>query len=459
MNTNIQSSLTNQQIGLLESSKFCLKAELSREGLKKVIQKNPKIADLLSPKLTKYIKFTPTVKQQAFLLLDCEEAFFGGAAGPGKSTGLLMSALQYVDIPGYDALLIRDTYANLTKPNGLIHLAHSWLQDADAEWKDGKYYKFPSGATLNFGYLSAPLDHFNYQGPSYNFIGIDEIVGIRENQALYLFSRLRRKKGFSVPSRFRCASNPPAREQVARGAWVKSRYVDSTTRLPHIVFISAKLGDNPHLDAEEYRSLSLSKLDVVTRQQLEEGDWEIQSAGEMFSGEKFLIVKTFDRNEIVSSVRYWDKAGTQDGGAFTAGVLMHRLSDGSFIIDHVVTGQWSAFKREKKIKQTAKIDGLDVDIWIEQEPGSGGKESAENTVRNLAGWNIYVDKVATAKEKRAEPYSIQVEAGNVKILKGEWNFTFLREHECFPAGKYKDQVDAAGGAFNKLANGGEIFIS
>ena len=138
---------------------------------------------------------------------------------------------------------------------------------------------------------------------------------------------------------------------------------------------------------------------------------------------------------------------------------MHELEDGTFVVSDVITGQWSAPKREKIIKQVAEIDGLSVDIWIEQEPGSGGKESAENTVRNLAGFRIYVDKVSEAKEKRAEPYSIQVAGRNVKLLRGPWNSPFIREHVVFPAGAYKDQVDAAGGAFNKLAGATDVFIA
>jgi phage terminase large subunit-like protein len=48
-------------------------------------------------------------------------------------------------------------------------------------------------------------------------------------------------------------------------------------------------------------------------------------------------------------------------------------------------------------------------------------------------------------------HAAQVQAGNVLLLAGEWNRAFLDEHETFPAGKFKDQVDAASGAFNKLA--------
>ena len=38
---------------------------------------------VLTPKMTKYIPHTPTPKQAAFMLLDCKEAFYGGAAGGG----------------------------------------------------------------------------------------------------------------------------------------------------------------------------------------------------------------------------------------------------------------------------------------------------------------------------------------------------------------------------------------
>ena len=179
--------------GLPEYLASFSEADLSQKGLLNVVRENPQIKELLTPKLNKYIAYVPTIKQQAFLCLDCEEAFFGGAVGGAKTVGLLMAALQYVDIPGYNALLLRDTFANLNKPEQLIPLAHEWLQNTDAQWKDGNHYLFPSGSTLSFGYLSSPLDHFNYQGPAYQFIGIDEVVQIRENQALFMFSRLRRK--------------------------------------------------------------------------------------------------------------------------------------------------------------------------------------------------------------------------------------------------------------------------
>lgn len=183
--------------------------------------------------------------------------------------------------------------------------------------------------------------------------------------------------------------------------------------------------------------------------------------GGMFKTEGFKIIPDFDRSLVTRSVRYWDKAGTEGGGAYSAGVIMHKLQDGRQVIEDVQRGQWSSLVREIMIKQTAGVDQKmypRVTIWIEQEPGSGGKESAENTVRRLAGFSVRVDRVTMSKEERAgvndpvkaRSYSAQVEAGNVLLVAADWNKGFIDEHGKFPTGKYKDQVDAASGAFNKL---------
>lgn len=153
-------------------------------------------------------------------------------------------------------------------------------------------------------------------------------------------------------------------------------------------------------------------------------------------------------------VRYWDKAGTAGGtGAQTAGVLMCRVGKGPFYVEDVITGRWSSSEREQVIKQTAELDarrGL-VDTWVEQEPGSGGKESAENTILNLAGYTVHAERVTGDKAVRAEPFAAQASVGNVKLVQGDWNEGFLAQAETFPTGRLKDIMDAASGALNKLA--------
>lgn len=150
-------------------------------------------------------------------------------------------------------------------------------------------------------------------------------------------------------------------------------------------------------------------------------------------------------------VRYWDKAGSQDTGDYSAGVLLACDGDGVYYVEHVVRGQWSALARERIIRQTAQSDGVGVPVWVEQEPGSGGKESAEATIRALAGWMVYADRVTGDKYTRAQPFAAQTQARNVKLVRGAWNAAYLDELTVFPNGRNDDQVDASSGAFGKLA--------
>lgn len=161
----------------------------------------------------------------------------------------------------------------------------------------------------------------------------------------------------------------------------------------------------------------------------------------------------------VKCVRSWDKAGTADGGAYTAGVKMWELTSGRFLIEHVKRGQWDYVDREPIIKQTAIIDDMDdnqVEVVIEQEGGSGGKESADATVKNLAGHAVYKDIPKGKKELRADPFATQVKYGNVLMMNGDWNQEYLDELRLFPFGTYKDQVDASSQAFARLTGMKEV---
>jgi predicted phage terminase large subunit-like protein len=186
----------------------------------------------------------------------------------------------------------------------------------------------------------------------------------------------------------------------------------------------------------------------------------IVQGGGIFPLDRIRYTKALpDLKQIKKSVRYWDKAGTADGGAFTAGVLMHSLTEGGWLISDVVRGQWSAWDRERIIKATAQRDAeifgqTGIHIWTEQEPGSGGLESAQRTIANLAGFSAFKDKVTGSKEVRADPYAAQWQGGNITLLSRPqgWNDAFVDEHEAWPTSKYKDQVDAAAGAFAQLVN-------
>ena len=223
--------------------------------------------------------------------------------------------------------------------------------------------------------------------------------------------------------------------------------------------------DEPHREKGQALFPALKPLDFLMSRKaaLTQASWEalyqqnpiIVGGGEL-PIDKLKTILFWDRSKVVASVRYWDKAASEDlVGAFTAGCLMHKLHDGRIIIEHMERGRWSVLDREVRIKKLTENDSIsykNYQVWVEQEPGSGGRESAEHTIRNLAGYRVYPDKVTGSKKVRAEPFAAQVQNGNVSLVAGHWVQNFVDECEAWPNAKFKDQVDAAAGAFNKLVS-------
>jgi hypothetical protein len=260
------------------------------------------------PRWSQYIPHIPTAKQSVFLSLPNKEAFYGGAAGGGKSDALLMAALQYVDVPHYSAVLFRRKISDANKANAILDRAHRWLRQFEKEgviFKNNSYW-FPSGARIAFGYLDNEMDKFDHQSAEYQFIGFDELTQFPETWYTYLFSRLRHArcpehpKGTAadpnckscqeyhqlsnVPLRMRAASNPGGLGHL----WVKKRFGIKQVLLPdgrYIYrgtvkgrpYVPAFVTDNPFLD-EDYHD-SLRQMDPVTRDQLLRGDWGVTADG------------------------------------------------------------------------------------------------------------------------------------------------------------------------------------
>lgn len=248
----------------------------------------------------------PTPRQALFLSLnDKEEVFYGGAAGGGKTDALLMAALQYVQVPGYSALILMKSYADLSKPGALIPRSQEWLRGTPARYNEQKkQWTFPTSnpkrpAILSFGFIDTENDKFNYKTAEFQFCAFDELVRFTESSYTYMFSRLRRLKGSNVPIRMRSGSNP-AQPGEPGIMWVKQRFISkgftpADAIEPKVLskeginergeatcryFVPSRLDDNPHLDREAYKR-SLSQLDAVSYEQLLKGDWEIQQRGDI----------------------------------------------------------------------------------------------------------------------------------------------------------------------------------
>lgn len=423
------------------------------------------ITQALTPRMTEYIVHQPYPKQAAFMLLDIKESFYGGAAGGGKSDALLMCALQYVDTPGYCAIIFRKTFADLVKPGALIDRAQAWLAPwtnhpdsaQRVKWSDKeKKFTFPSGAILQFGYMETAKDRFNYQGGEYQFIGFDEVTHMLEICYTYMFSRLRRLKNAKhIPLRVRAASNPP--DDGDNAEWVYDRFVNPKTKDPARIFIPAGMSDNPYLDTDTYKE-SLEELDPVTRARLRDGLWEIKRQGNMFKRDWFEWVDEAPKGRRI--VRFWDCAATEvepskkRSGKTPDWTVGFKLSEhrGIYYIEDIVHIQQSAMNVERTQREVAESDGFSCKIFEEEEGGSSGKYAIQKKKSELfKGYVFNGVRNSGSKIERAKAVSAAAERGIIKILRGCRNIdAFFEESEGFPAAPHDDLVDGFSGAFNAL---------
>lgn len=173
--------------------------------------------------------------------------------------------------------------------------------------------------------------------------------------------------------------------------------------------------------------------------------------GDMFRRAQFQITDSVP--QLVYSLRYWDKAGSVSKSAKkTAGVKLGISNDGRVFVVHSVNGKWGTLERREVMLQTAKSDGRGTAIGIEQEPGSSGLDSVADELRMLMGYGAFADAPSGDKDTRLRPFQAQVQAGNVWLVRGEWNEGYIDEMCGLPHGTYRDQADATAGAFNRLVD-------
>jgi predicted phage terminase large subunit-like protein len=402
-----------------------------------------------------FIPHKPTPKQAEFLLKAELEALYGGAAGGGKSDALLMGALQWVAVPSYSALVLRRTYSDLAKSGALMDRAKEWLYHTAARPKDGgKRWVFPSGSTLEFGYLDAETDKYQYQSAEYQYIAFDELTQFSEGQYTYLFSRLRKAEGCEIPLRMRAGSNPGG----IGHEWVKRRFITPAWLIVDRVFVPARLADNPYLDQKAYLA-SLQELDPITRAQLLAGDWDAYEGGRFhrewfrrFSedGQRFYLHDPSGKQARLKAASWTfctlDPAATEK-----------ETSDYTAIEVFTVTDQRELLIRDV-IREHLPIDAIIPRLWQVCQAwhpfyvgieGAGAFMALVKEARKTHGIPTVklLDTMNKSKLVRATPAINRSHAGQVYIPEqARWLDEFLAELVQFTGGErhdaHDDQVDA-----------------
>ena len=447
-------------------------------------------------------------KQEKFLACSADICIYGGAAGGGKSYALLLEPLRHIGNKQFAAVTFGRTNPQILSPGGLWSESFNIysLLGATPKLSPKPMWVFPSGATITFSHLEMESTKYDWQGSQIPLIMFDELTHFSESVFFYMLSRNRSMCG--VKPYIRATCNPDADSWVANfiSWWIdqdsgypieercgKIRWfirrdekvywadrkqdlweqfnltTDEEKAEPRSVsFINSTLQDNKLLMQRDPSYLAtLKALPTVERERLLYGNWKIkQAAGLYFKRTQVRNMLPCAPADVTSYVRAWDLAAspeTEKGDpAYTAGVLMGKRADGSFVIIDVINQRLSASDVRALIKLTAEVDNAkygNVRVRLPQDPGQAGKDQAQSFVRLLSGFSVRTEPVSGSKESRAEPVAAQWQAGNFDVVVGDWNESYFSQMESFPASKFKDMVDATSDAFSELERRSEFHFS
>lgn len=442
--------------------------------------------------------------QEMFLSTPADICIYGGAAGGGKTYGLLMSPLRHKNVPGYGCVIFRRNFNQIFAEGGLWDEASKLYQGikgaspkyARTLWQFGNS-KGQVISKISFAHIERDDDVHKWQGSQICEIGFDELTHFSEKAFFYMLSRNRSVCG--VKPLIRATCNPDADSWVAQFIewwidrdtgypipersgdirWMIRRnevihWADSKTELTEqfqlssveelaepksVAFIASTVYDNKILlESDPSYLANLKAMSLIERERLLHGNWKIKpSAGLFFKRTQVGKMLEIIPADVIKWVRAWDLAATSEdeGGdpAYTSGVLIGKRKNGRYVIADVINKRLEAGEVRKLIKMTAAIDRKDykrVRIRLPKDPGQAGKEQAQSYIKFLSGYNVCAIAETGSKEARAEPVAAQWQAGNFDVVIGDWNEEYFSQLESFPASKFKDMVDATSAGFNEV---------
>ncbi|HEY1427674.1 MAG TPA: phage terminase large subunit [Caulobacteraceae bacterium] len=420
-----------------------------------------------------------------FLETKADIAIYGGAAGGGKTWGLLLLPLIHRHEPDFTTVIFRRTNVQVRNPGGLWDESQKLYPyalgaplSAILEWR------FPSGAKVRFAQLEHEKTVLEWHGAQAPLICFDELTHFTAAQFWAMTAR-NRWTGDEIDPYVRATCNPEADSWVAELiAW----WIDQETGLPlkrragklrwfvrvddhlewadkettlrrrhkrltprSLTFIPAELKDNRALAAADpaYRARLLA-LPRVERERLLHGNWKIRpAAGLYFNRAWCQVVDAVPAGLVVK--RGWDLAATpktdHNDPDWTVGVKLGRSADGRYFVLDCRRLRGTPAAVERFLANTAAEDGPDVEIALPQDPGQAGKSQAAAFVRALEGFTVRASPESGDKITRFGPFSAQAEAGNVYVLRGPWNEAWFAALESFPAAPHDDDADATSRAF------------
>ncbi|MBW4523463.1 MAG: phage terminase large subunit [Scytolyngbya sp. HA4215-MV1] len=431
--------------------------------------------------------------QTAFLSSGADFVLYGGARGGGKTFAALLEPLRHVNVPGFNAVIFRRTYPQITNAGGLWDKSTELYPSLGAKPSLAKcQWDFPAGTTIAFRHLKLEEHKFDWQGLQICLLMFEELTHFSKSQFIFLMGSNRSTCG--VRPYIRATCNPDA------DSWVKDlvkpflaedgyvdldqvgtikhliiedeqfKFVDESYRdelgNPPISFtyISADVWDNEELLKKDPGYLrNLMAQSAVDRDRFlgikgRGGNWNIKaSAGKLWRPHWVEIVDTVPqfipgRDKMV---RFWDLAATAkkvsgNDPDFTAGAKLARINGTIYILDYREE-QVSPLQVDRMMRNTAIEDGVYcLQRWEQEHGGSAGIRDSAHRRQLLAGFDAMGVLPRGDKVARFSPFSSACEFGEVKMLRGGWNTRVINGLSLFPDGKHDEDADTHSGAYNEL---------
>lgn len=169
-----------------------------------------------------------------------------------------------------------------------------------------------------------------------------------------------------------------------------------------------------------------------------------------------------DQSTIQRKVRYWDLAASErkiipgrgkTDPDETVGSLVS-FDGHNFFIEDQVGGRWAWDEIKRVILRTAELDGALVDVFVEEEPGSGGKNQVAE-IDSFLKSNLPGHRGAKGRRPihdriiEANYWFSLASQGKVFIVKGSWNEMFFAQFSSFPRG-HDDRITSVSGAILEI---------
>ena len=235
------------------------------------------------------------------------------------------------------------------------------------------------------------------------------------------------------------------------------------------VMTSGTTADNPYLPRHIRRKLYRRYLGTRLGRQELLGQI-LSDLGTRLSGAWYKHIDGVPSGPGWRRIRYWDLAATEgDEGDdryaeegndpdWTAGArLAFHKERNLLVVEHMVHIRRSSARVQQAIYDTARADGRDCTVVIEQDPGQAGKDQVARYKEALADIARVEHNPVSGQGKldiRAQRFEALAEQRRVGVIEGPWLMSFVDESEEWGSddARHDDQIAAVSGGTNWLVN-------